>query len=128
MLRRIWLIGFVLAVALFGFVPATMAQELAQETLSVPNRDSALWSGLVGAWLPLLIAAVNRYRWTSQTKGAATFLICAVAALGTSHFAGELAGRDYVVNTMIVLSAATISYQTFWKPTHIAPMIEQRTG
>jgi hypothetical protein len=130
-MKRITIIAgaFVLAVIAFvGLMPTAFAQDLTQEGVSVPDRDSALWSALVGAWLPVIIATINRYRWTSQTKGIMTFVVSAVAALGTSYFAGELAGEDYVVNVMIVLSAATVSYQTFWRPTNIAPSIERATG
>lgn len=130
-MKRVSIIGgaFVLAVIAFvGLIPATFAQDLTQEGVAVPDRDSALWSGLVGAWLPLLIATINRVNWSSKAKGATTFIVCAVAALGTSYFAGELDGEDYVVNAMIVLSAATVSYQVFWKPTDIAPSIERATG
>ena len=121
--------SFALAVIAFvGLMPTAFAQDLTQEGVSVPDRDSALWSALVGAWLPVIIATINRYQWRSQTKGIMTFVVSAIAALGTSYFAGELAGEDYIVNVMIVLSAATVSYQTFWKPSQIAPSIERATG
>jgi hypothetical protein len=130
-MKRVSLItgAFVLAVIAFvGVIPATLAQDLTQEGVAVPDRDSALWSALVGAWLPVIIAAINRHTWSSQAKGISTFVISGVAALGTSYFAGELDGEDIIVNVMIVLSAATVSYQTFWKPTDIAPSIERATG
>lgn len=111
-----------------GAVSVTFAQDLTQEGIAVPDRDSALWSAIIGPWMPVIIATINRQRWTSTAKGVSTFVVSAVAALGTSYFAGELESGEILLNVLIVMSAATVSYNMFWKPSGIAPKIEHATG
>lgn len=130
MMKALRIIG-VLAMAVVAslvFFSTAMAQDLSQQVVEVPNNNSAAWSALVGAWLPLIIAAIQRERWPSRQKGLFVFGACAVSAFGTSYFAGDFEGAELVFNVMATLSAATISYNMFWKPTDIAPSIERATG
>jgi hypothetical protein len=57
-----------------------------------------------------------------------TFAISALAAAGTSFFAGEFNGQDLVTSFLIVLVTATVTFQVFWKPSGIAETVEQKTG
>ena len=93
----------------------------AQENAVIPDTNVGRWSFLVGTFLPLAIAAVNRQYWRSQTKGVMTFALSAITAAGTSYFAGEFTATDLVTNFLIVLVTATVTFQVFWKPSGIAP-------
>lgn len=94
----------------------------------VPDNNVARWAFLVGTFLPLAAAAIIRQTWRSEIKGAAVFVLSAIAAAGTSFLAGDLQRGDLVSAALIILVMASISYQTLWKPSGIAPAIEERTG
>jgi hypothetical protein len=93
-----------------------------------PDNNVARWALLVGFFLPMAAAAVIRQTWGSQAKGAAVFALSLVAAGGTAYFSGELDRGDIVSAALIILVMATVTYNNFWKPTGIAPAIEERTG
>jgi len=112
------------AMLLLGLVSSASAQERAV----IPDTNVGRWSFLIGTFLPLAIAAVNRQRWTSQAKGLMTFMISTAAAAGTSYFTGDFSGEDLVTSFLIVLVSATVTYTVFWKPSGIAPAVESATG
>jgi hypothetical protein len=87
-----------------------------------------LWSGLVGVVLPLGISVINQSTWAPRARGLMAFLLCLVAAAGTSYFAGELSDEgDLATAVLTVLVAAIGSYQGLWKPSTIAGSIERAT-
>jgi hypothetical protein len=112
----------------FLLLLGTVVSAAAKENAVIPDTNVGRWSFLIGTFLPLAIAAVNRQRWTSQAKGVMTFVISTAAAAGTSYFAGEFSGEDLVTSFLIVLVSATVTYTVFWKPSGIAPAVEQATG
>jgi hypothetical protein len=119
-IRVIWL-AFVLTVGL-------VATASAQESAVLPDTNVGRWAFLVGTFLPLAAAAVIRQRWRSEVKGGAVFVFSVLAAAGTSYFAGEFERGDFLSAALIILVMASITYQTLWKPSGIAPAIEQQTG
>jgi FtsH-binding integral membrane protein len=119
-IRSIWL-AFVLTVGL-------VATASAQESAVLPDTNVGRWAFLVGTFLPLAAAAVIRQRWRSEVKGGAVFVFSVLAAAGTSYFAGEFERGDFLSAALIILVMASITYQTLWKPSGIAPAIEQQTG
>lgn len=94
----------------------------------VPNDNAGRWAFLVGVFLPLGIAAINRERWSSQIKAVTTFACSLVAALGTAYFAGQIVVADIVSSFLIIFVTATLTFNTIWKPSGIAPAVEKRTG
>jgi hypothetical protein len=118
---RILSLAFLL---LLGLVTSAGAQEQAV----IPDTKVGRWSYLIGTFLPLAIAAVNRQYWSSQAKGVMAFALSAVAAAGTSVFAGEFNAEDIVTSLLIVLVSATVTYTVFWKPSGIASAVEEKTG
>lgn len=87
-----------------------------------------MWSGVVGFFLPILIATILRWRWSEQAKAAAAFVVCLIAATGTAYFSGNFAGADVVTAALIVVTIAQATYVGVWKPTGIAPAIMDATG
>jgi hypothetical protein len=118
---RIFWLAFVLTIGL-------VATASAQESAVLPDTNVGRWAFLVGTFLPLAAAAVIRQRWRSEVKGGAVFVFSLIAAAGTAHFAGELHRGDFLSAALIILVMASITYQTLWKPSGIAPAIEQQTG
>jgi ABC-type xylose transport system permease subunit len=89
--------------------------------------DLDLWSGLVGFLMPALIAALVQSHWSSQVKGAATVGVCIVGGGVTAWLTGYLHGITVIRAILVVLGAALVFYQIFWKPSKIAPSIEKAT-
>jgi hypothetical protein len=89
---------------------------------------------VIGVLLPLGIAVVNRSDWESSTKAAAALVICFLVATLASAVAGDITlgeGVDFAAwATTIgtIWGVAVVTYQSFWKPTNIAPAIEEMTG
>lgn len=126
-LRHTWFL-FVAAIALLvSTVTVASAQGVAGDGV-VPDTNVARWAFLVGTFLPLAAAAIIRQTWRSEIKGGAVFILSAIAAAGTSFLAGDLQRGDLISAALIILVMASISYQTLWKPSGIAPAIEERTG
>jgi VIT1/CCC1 family predicted Fe2+/Mn2+ transporter len=88
----------------------------------------AMWSALVGTLLPLLVAFVNRSTWSSGAKAVVAVISSAIAGTVTAWLNGELSGRDVVTAILIVATATVASYHGLWKPTTIAPAIEEATS
>lgn len=89
--------------------------------------DLEMWSLLVGAFMPPLVALVNRSYWKPWLKGLVAVLSSVIAALVTVYLQGTFSGKGIVTCILIVLFTALGSYKIFWQPTNIAPKIEEAT-
>jgi len=87
-----------------------------------------MWSLLVGFFMPLVIAAVQRSTWTNPVRALVALLMCIVAAFGTVWFAGEFDTNDIISSILLVLVTSIASYKGLWKPTAVAPKIEAATS
>lgn len=87
-----------------------------------------MWSLIIGFVLPPVLAIVQQSKWPDATRASAAFVACAVAGAGVAYFQGDLTGRRWVEAALVVFVAAISTYQSFWKPTGIAPAIESRTN
>lgn len=90
--------------------------------------DLTMYSALVGAGLPLLIAVINQPRWPGPARAIVTVLICVGVGAGTAWFSGALTGQRWLRAALIVGFAAVGTYQTLWRPSGIAPGIERATA
>jgi VIT1/CCC1 family predicted Fe2+/Mn2+ transporter len=88
----------------------------------------AMWSALVGTLLPLVVAFINRCNWPAGAKAIVAVLTSAIAGAVTAWLNGELAGRDVTTAILIVATATVTSYHGFWKPTGVAPKLEEATS
>lgn len=86
---------------------------------------------LIGAALPLLISVINRASWKPRAKAVTAFVICVVGALASTVFVDGISlgdpGLDIVAYFGTVYGAAMVSYEALWKPTKVAPAIEEHT-
>lgn len=87
------------------------------------NAD--MWASLVGFFLPLFIAIIQKEQWTPSIKAAIAFIACLVAAAGATYFTGGFTD-DYVRTALVVFVAAVTAYKGLWQPTGVADVIERR--
>ena len=118
-----------LALIMFvAFAPYAFAQD--DDGGVVPDDNVGKWAVLVGTFLPLGIAAINRRYWSPTAKGISTFILCTLAAGVTAFLAGEFDSTDVITALIGVLFTATVSYKVFWGPeaSRIATKVEDATG
>ena len=83
-----------------------------------------MYVAIVGFFLPMLIAGVNRCSWPSTTKYAASFIIVCLAAAGHLIVAGEWVPTNIPLSIMKMLFMTIGSYLVFWKPSGLSDKIE----
>jgi hypothetical protein len=86
------------------------------------------WTVVVGVLMPLLIAAINRTAWSSGQKSVGALVICIAAAAGELTVKGQFDVKHLGANALAVFFMTVTTYYGFWKPTGIAPALEQKTG
>lgn len=87
-----------------------------------------LWSTLVGFFAPPILAVIQQAKWSNRVRASVTFAAAVVAGAGTAYFQGDLTGRRFVEAGMVILVAGISTYHGFWKPTGIAPGVENVTS
>jgi hypothetical protein len=87
-----------------------------------------MWSLIVGFALPPVLAILMQSKWPAQFQAIVAFVACALAGAGTAYFQGDLTGRRFVESGLVVLVASIATYHGFWKPTKVAPAVEERTN
>lgn len=83
-------------------------------------------SGVAGTLLPVLIALVTQQHWSPRVKGLVTATLSLLGGLFAAWQQGQFAHGWQVAATVVFLTAST-AYAAFWKPTGIAPLIEELT-
>jgi len=95
------------------------------------ESETAGIGALIGAGLPLIIAVINRRGWSARVASIVAFVVCMIAAGISTVFVGGVAlgdpGLDLVAYFGTVYAAAMVSYEALWKPTNVAPSIEDHT-
>jgi ABC-type uncharacterized transport system permease subunit len=87
-----------------------------------------MWSLVVGFFMPLVIAAVQRSTWQPPLRALVALIMCIIASLGTVWFAGEFNTDDVISSILLVLVTSISTYKGLWKPTAVAPKIEAATS
>jgi hypothetical protein len=90
--------------------------------------DLAMWSLLVGFFLPPAVAIVQQPGWSDRFRAVVTFLICCIAGAGTAYFSDQFDGRPVVSSILLILVTTLGTFRGFWKPTRVAPAIEYATS
>ena len=80
--------------------------------------DLALWSAIVGLFLPFLVALIQQQKWPSWANalsfGAACFLASAITEwIRTGN---DWSARDFFHTFLVIFTAAIASYKLYWKP------------
>lgn len=87
----------------------------------------AMWQGILGFAMPLLISVIVQTGWDDRAKSVCAFVCCVIGAVGTAALSGQLDGVDVVTGFLIVFTLAMASYKGFWKPLGIAPALTAAT-
>lgn len=90
--------------------------------------DLEMWSLLVGAGLPVVVALINQPRWAPAAKFIVTAAAAVAAGAGTAYFQGDLTGRRWISSALVIGVTALVTYQTGWKPSTIVPRIEHASS
>ena len=86
------------------------------------------WSGIVGFFLPLLIAAISRLTWPQTLRAVVAFILCLVAGLGTAYFSGSFSLTNIGLSMGVVLVTAWSSFSRFWNKVGVTDAIEKVTN
>jgi hypothetical protein len=86
------------------------------------------WSAIVAFIIPLVLSVLNQSKWSPRVKAGLFFAVSLVAAAGTAYFEGDLDGKPWLDSALVIVPAGAAFYHGFWKPTTIAPKIEQKTN
>jgi hypothetical protein len=89
--------------------------------------DFQMYSLLVGFVLPPLLAILMQAHFSQKLRAGLAFVACVIAGAGVAFFQGDLTGKRLVSGALIVLTTGLATYRNFWKPTGIAPAIENAT-
>ncbi|MFI5880786.1 hypothetical protein [Streptomyces sp. NPDC051554] len=96
--------------------------------MSLPLTDVQLWAAALGYVLPPVMAFVIQPRWSGPLKGLFMLLVAAGDGLGSAYFGHDFQGKPVVTSILIAAVTIGIAYHTLWKPSGIAPRIEQATS
>lgn len=92
------------------------------------SPHNLLWiSGVVGFFLPHLVAIINQSHWNPGLKSILATFACLVAALIVCWSKGQLNFSDLSTSALIVYAFATTAYKGLWKPTGIIDAVESST-
>lgn len=87
-----------------------------------------LWAAIVGFFLPVVIAAIQKAQWDDARKAWVAFGSCLVTGFGTAYFGGQLDLQNLdkvALDILIVFGAAITFYKGFWQKTGIAGAVER---
>lgn len=90
--------------------------------------NAALFSVLVGFFLPMVVAVINQPHWSDQVRGLMAMVSSIVAGAGTAYFSGHWDSTDILRSIMIVLIISQVAYTTFFKGSEITKSIENKTS
>jgi high-affinity Fe2+/Pb2+ permease len=93
--------------------------------------DLQLYSALVGLLLPLLTAIVVQQDWSTALKAIANAALSFVAAVVLTYTQGDLDGdhiRQLFMSFMLVFVPSLATYLGFWKPSAVAPKLNNATN
>lgn len=88
----------------------------------------AMWSLVVGFVSPIILSIIVQPGWSSRAQAVVAFIWSLIAGGMTAYFGGALNTQDVVSCVLIVLVSAISFYKGFWKPTGIAPVVENATA
>jgi ribose/xylose/arabinose/galactoside ABC-type transport system permease subunit len=91
------------------------------------STDTSIDLAIGGVVMPFLIAAVNQSYWNAKLKGAIAFLLCLGAAALLAALHGTLTLAQWRDTAIVVTGAALVMYHSLWKPSGIAPAVEDTT-
>lgn len=86
-----------------------------------------MWNLIVGFLMPNLIALLQQPWFSRAWRAVLTGVVCVVGGFLTAYFNGQFNFGDVIGSILVTLVAAITFYKGFWKPTKVAPAIENAT-
>lgn len=91
-------------------------------------NNLVMWNLVIGFLLPTLISVLQQPRFSQTVRSLITAVVCVLGGLGTAYFNDQFNTGDVVGSILITMVAAITFYKGFWKPTGVAPSIEDATS
>src|SRR4051812_3201163 len=88
----------------------------------------ALWALALSILTPLATSLIQQPRFSRNVRIGIAAAVSVVVGAGTAYFSGDLTGKSLVVAIGIVLVGAEATYQKVWRPSGLAPAIENATS
>lgn len=95
--------------------------EIAQMT------DMAMWSLIVGFFLPILVSLIKQSKWSKTAKVLLAFALFIVVGFVTAYLSGLLEARTIISSILIIAVVSLTMYQSFYKPTGIDAKVSSVT-
>lgn len=87
-----------------------------------------MWDLIAGFALPPVIAVIQQKDWGHGFRAVVTFVIAlGVAAITVAIHEGGWSADTWVESALLTLVTAIATYKGFWKPTGVAPALEDAT-
>jgi peptidoglycan/LPS O-acetylase OafA/YrhL len=83
---------------------------------------------LGGVAMSFLISVINQSRWSPKVKGIIAFAACLGAAAGLAALHGTLTWASWRDTAIPVTGAAMVMYHALWRPSGLAPAVEDATS
>lgn len=87
--------------------------------------DLDMWSAIVGALAPALVATINRVAWPAWLKGVVVIVVSIAGGGITAYLTGQLTAVTWTHAALVVAAAALATYRLWWHPTGIGPALER---
>lgn len=91
------------------------------------TTDTSIDLAIGGGLLPFVIALINQSHWSPKLRGAVAFLVCLGGAAALAYWHGTLTWGDWRNTAIVVTGAAMVMYHALWKPSGLAPAVEDAT-
>jgi hypothetical protein len=81
-----------------------------------------------GVAMPFLIALINQSSWNPKVRGIVAFLACLGAGALLAALHGTLTLANWRDTAVLVTGATMVMYHALWKPSGLAPAVENATS
>lgn len=88
----------------------------------------SMWNLVAGFFLPIALSVIIQTGWGKQIQAVLAFLAVLGISVVTTALEGNLDFRNWVTSSLTVLVATITAYHGVWKPTGVAPKIEETTS
>lgn len=83
---------------------------------------------LVSAFLPLVIAVINRYGWPTEAKALASFAVSIAVGVGVAWIQETWTREGVLISCAAVYGLSQAAYYGVLRPTGVADQVEKKTG
>jgi hypothetical protein len=92
------------------------------------TADTSIDLAVGGVLMPFIIAVINQRSWSPQIRGAVAFVVCLIASAVLAWTHGDLTWGDWRNTAVVVTGASMVMYHALWKPSGLAPAVEDATS